>query len=67
MKSILDVINENINTVNENVLDMMKKITDMEQEIIALSLMLKAPEQPNTRGEEGASVTNSELIQFDEV
>lgn len=60
MKSIFEVINENINTVNENVLDMMKKVATMEQEVIALSLMFKAPEQPNAHGEEGAIVVSSE-------
>lgn len=52
-RNIFEVINENINTVNENVIDLMKKVTAMEQEVIALSLMFKAPEQPNARGEEG--------------
>ena len=59
MKNIFEVINENINTVNENVLDMMKKITDMEQELVALSVMFKAPEKPNARGDEGAEVVSS--------
>ena len=59
-QNIFDVINENINTMNENVLDMMKKVTNMEQEIIALSLMFRAPEQPNAHGEEGAVIVNSE-------
>ena len=60
MKNVFEVINENINTVNENVIDLMKKVSAMEQEIIALSLMFKAPEQPNARGEEGADGVSSE-------
>ena len=60
MKSIFDAIQENINIVNENVLDMMKKVANMEQEVIALSLMFKAPEQPNARGEEGVEAVSSE-------
>lgn len=58
MKTIFDAIQENINIVNENVLDMMKKLASMEQEVIALSLMFKAPEKPTAPGEEGA-VTES--------
>ena len=60
MKTIFDSINENINIVNENVLDVMKKVSSIEQEVIALRLMLNAPEQPNTRGEEGADKVSSE-------
>jgi hypothetical protein len=60
MKTIFDAIQQNINIVNENVLDMMKKVANMEQEVIALSLMFKAPEQPNARGEEGVEVVSSE-------
>ena len=60
MKTIFDAIQENLNIVNENILDMMKKVTSMEQEVIALSLMFKAPEQPNARGEEGVEVVSSE-------
>ena len=67
MKSIFDVINENVNTVNENVLDAIKKVTSLEQEVIALRMMLKAPEQPNARGEEGASAVSSEQPKFEEV
>lgn len=55
MKNIFEVINENINTMNENVIDLMKKVSAMEQEIIAMSLMFKAPEQPTISGEDGAS------------
>jgi hypothetical protein len=61
-KNIFQVINENINTVNENVLDMMKKVTSMEQEIIALSLMFKAPEKPTIPGEDGAVTESRESI-----
>lgn len=57
-KNIFEAINENINTVNENVLDLMKKVTSMEQEVIALALMFKVPEQPTTSGEEG-TITES--------
>jgi predicted nucleic acid-binding Zn-ribbon protein len=60
MKSIFDAIQENINTVNENVIDVAKRVASMEQEVIALSLMFKAPEQPNARGEEGVEVVSSE-------
>ena len=60
MKTIFDAIQENLNIVNENILDMMKKVTSMEQEVLALSLMFKAPEQPNARGEEGVEVVSSE-------
>ena len=60
MKTIFDAIQENLNIVNENVLDMMKKVANMEQEVIALSVMFKAPEQPNARGEEGVNVVSSE-------
>ena len=60
MKTIFDAIQENLNIVNENVLDMMKKVANMEQEVIAISLMFKAPEQPNARGEEGVEVVSSE-------
>ena len=60
MKTIFDAIQENLNIVNENVLDMMKKVANMEQEVIALSVMFKAPEQPNARGEEGVEVVSSE-------
>ena len=62
MKTIIDVINENINIVNENILDLMKKVESMEQEVIALSLMFKAPEQPDAHGEEGADIVNSEQV-----
>ena len=60
MKTIFDAIQENLNIVNENILDMMKKVSNMEQEVVALSLMFKAPEQPNARGEEGVEVVSSE-------
>lgn len=60
-QNIFDVINENINIVNENVLDMIKKVESMEKEVNALSLMFKAPEQPNAHGEEGVEVVSSEL------
>ena len=60
MKTIFDAIQENLNIVNENVLDMMKKVANMEQEVIALSLMFKAPEQPNAHGEDGADRVSSE-------
>jgi HD superfamily phosphohydrolase YqeK len=60
MKSIFDAIQENINITNENVLEAIKKITTLEQEVIALRLMLVAPEQPNAHGEEGVSVVSSE-------
>jgi hypothetical protein len=53
-RNIFEVINENINTMNENVLDLIKRVATVEQEVIALSLMFKAPEQPNASGEEGA-------------
>lgn len=59
-RNIFDLINENINTVNENVIDLMKKVTNMEQEVVALSLMFKAPEQPNAHGEDGADRVSSE-------
>lgn len=60
MKNIFEVINENINTMNENVIDLMKKVSAMEQEIIAMSLMFKAPEQPTIPGEDGASTESRE-------
>ena len=60
MKNIFEVINENIDIVNKNVLDMMKKIDAMEQEIIALSIMFKAPDQPTIPGEDGASTESRE-------
>lgn len=69
MKNIFEVIlasinntNENINTMNENVLEAIKKVTTLEQEVIALSLMFKAPEQPNAHGEDGAEGVSSEQI-----
>lgn len=62
MKSIFDAIQENINTVNENVIDMAKRVASMEQEVIALTLMFKAPEQPTVRGEEGVVEVSSEPI-----
>lgn len=60
--SIFEVINENVNVTNQNVLTLIKKVDDLaqkfeasQQEIVALSLMFKAPEQPNVApGEEGA-------------
>lgn len=60
MKNIFEVINENIDIVNKNVLDMMKKVEAMGQEMIALSLMFKAPEQPTIPGEDGASTESRE-------
>ena len=60
MKTIFDAIQENLNIVNENVLDMMKKVANMEQEVLALSLMFKAPEQPNAHGDDGADRVSSE-------
>ena len=60
MKSIFDSIQENINITNENVLEAIKKITNIEQEVIALSLMFKAPEQPNAHGEDGVDIVSSE-------
>lgn len=65
MKSIFDAIQENINTVNENVIDVAKRVASMEQEVIALSLMFKAPEQPNARGEDGVEVVSSEQVKTD--
>ena len=59
-KNIFDLINENINIVNENIIDMMNKVSSMEKEVIALSQMFKAPEQPNAHGEEGVDVVSSE-------
>ena len=44
----------NINTMNENILTLMEQVAKTQQEVIALSLMFKAPEQPNARGEEDA-------------
>ena len=67
MKTIFDAIQENINIVNENVLDMIKKVTSMEQEVIALSLMFKAPEKPNAHGEDGVEVVNSEQDKTNEL
>lgn len=60
--SIFDVINENVNITNQNVLTVINHVMALEQqlaatqqEVIALTLMLKAPEQPNVAsGEEGA-------------
>ena len=52
--NIFEVINENVNVTNQNVLTLIEKVTNIQQEIIALSLMFKAPEQPNAPGEEGA-------------
>lgn len=59
-KSIFDVTNENVIIVNKNVLMALEKITKLEQEVIALRLMIQAPEQPNARGEEGAESVSSE-------
>ena len=62
MKTIFEVINENINVVNENVLAAINKITTLEQEVIALRMMLKAPEKPNAHGEDGANAVSSEQL-----
>jgi hypothetical protein len=61
-RNIFEVINENINTMNENVLDLIKKVATVEQEVIALSVMFNAPEQPNARGEDGVNVVSSEQV-----
>ena len=61
--SIFEVINQNIYTMNENLHTAMQQIADLsqqvantQQEVIALSLMFKAPEQPNVAsGNEGAA------------
>ena len=53
-RNIFESINMNINTMNENILTLMEQVAKTQQEVIALSLMFKAPEQPNARGEEDA-------------
>ena len=61
-QNILDIINENINITNQNVLTLIEHFTTLrnqleatQQEVIALTLMLKAPEEPNVvSGEKGA-------------
>lgn len=60
--NIFEVINENLLITNQNVLtvldqlaEMRKKLDATEQEVLALSLMFKAPEQPNVAsGKDGA-------------
>lgn len=60
--NIFEVINENVLITNQNVLAVLTKLDEMQQkfdatqqEVVALSLMFKAPEQPNVAsGEEGA-------------
>ena len=60
--NIFEVINQNIYNTNENIHTLMQQIADLsqqvaatQQEVIALSLMFKAPEQPNVAsGEEDA-------------
>lgn len=60
--NIFEVINQNIYNTNENIHTLMQQIADIgqqvvqtQQEVIALSLMFKAPEQPNdASGKEGA-------------
>ena len=59
-RNIFEAINQNIATLSEDLHDLMTQVSGMQQEIIALSLMFKAPEQPNARGEEGAEVVSSE-------
>ena len=54
-RNIFEVINLNINTLNENIHTLMQQVANTQQEVIALSLMFKAPEQPNVAsGNEGA-------------
>lgn len=61
-RNIFEVINQNIYNTNENIHTLMQQIADLsqqlantQQEVIALSLMFKAPEQPNVAsGKEGA-------------
>lgn len=61
-QNIFDVINENVNITNQNVITLINQVAELQkrfeatqQEVIALSLMFKAPEQPNVAtGEEGA-------------
>lgn len=53
-RNIFEAINQNVNIVNKNVITALEKITKIEQEVIALALMFKAPEQPNASGGEDA-------------
>ena len=55
-RNIFEAINQNVNVVNKNVLTALEEITSIKQEVIALSLMFKAPEKPNASGEEGAKI-----------
>ena len=59
-QNIFDVINVNIYAVSEDLHTLMSQVTNMQQEIVALSLMFKAPEQPNAHGDEGAEGVSSE-------
>lgn len=59
-KNVFDIINENIVTVSEDLHAMMRRFDAMEQEVIALSMMFRTPEQPNARGEEGDDGVSSE-------
>lgn len=51
--NIFEVINNNVNVTNQNVLTALGQLSELkqqlqatQQEVIALSLMFKAPEQP---------------------
>jgi hypothetical protein len=58
-RNIFEAINQNIYILGENLKTLSEQVAHTEQEVIALSLMFKAPEQPNAHGEEGASIVNS--------
>lgn len=59
-RNIFEAINQNVLITNENLLMALERITKIEQEVIALSLMFKAPEQPNAHGDDGAEGVSSE-------
>ena len=51
-RNIFEAINQNIFTLGENLKVVAEQVARTEQEVIALSLMFKAPEQPNASGGE---------------
>lgn len=54
-RNIFEAINQNIYILGENLKSLSEQVAHTEQEVIALSLMFKAPEQPNAvPGKEGA-------------
>ena len=52
-RNIFEAINQNVFILSENLKVIAEQVAHTEQEVIALSLMFKAPETPTASGMEG--------------